>query len=136
MIYVYNIQIYHIIQNHKIRLSSRSDHPKMAQSITSSRLNRCHLKSFLHRQSKLYCTFYIVINVSFSAYFLNMLIICAETETGSICMMLHNSRHNCIQISCRTAFTNQHMHPVSCFRHCILIVHTLMICINPSKYIC
>ena len=51
-------------------------------------------------------------------------------------MGCHNPLHNSIQISCCTSLTYQYLHSISCLSHCILIIHTLMICVNSAKYIC
>ena len=135
MIHIYHIQICHIIQNHKISLTSGRDHTKLIQPITSCRLYRCHLQSLFNRKPQLHRTLHIIINMPLFTDFLNMLIIRTETKTGSIRMMLHNSLHNRIQIPRRTSLTDKHLHTISRFSHCIFIIHTLMICINPTKHI-
>ena len=130
-----NCHIFNIIQNQKIRLISCCNCTKSSESIAFRRIDRGHANSIDRIHAELYCLTYIMIDMSFFFNIFDMFIISTEAEAFSVHLMPDNAGYNCLEVSCRTAFTDMYRHSTAPLLHCIVKIRTLMICRDSSHHI-
>ena len=136
MVHFQYIHLIQIIQYNKICLITWCDCSKMMQAIAFCCLYGRHFDCLFRLQPEPHCLSYIEINMSFPADLLNVLVICTETEAGSIRVMLYNAFDNRFQVLRCTSFTDQYLYPISEFFHRILVSYTFMICRNSCQCVC